>query len=114
MPEITLNLGGRQFSGTQQQAFLAVRLEAGPLKLDAQTSAMQDLERVVLLCLAKDAADRFPDAESLEKAMAEADCVKDWDRDRAAEWWKAADRAHVQGRDSRFPTAHRVLPPDET
>ena len=52
-PEITLSLGGRQFSGslpadTHKSAFLAVRLEAGPLKVDAQTSAMQDLERVVL------------------------------------------------------------------
>jgi hypothetical protein len=47
-PTITLNLGSRQFSGSEQQAFLAVRLEAGPLKVDAQTSAMRDLDRVVL------------------------------------------------------------------
>ena len=47
-PEITLTLGDRQFSGAQQAAFLAVRLPAGPLKLNAQTSAMQELERLVL------------------------------------------------------------------
>ena len=52
-----------------------------------------DLEHVVLRCLAKEPVDRFPDSESLEKAMAEADCVRDWDRDRAAEWWQAADLA---------------------
>ncbi len=46
-PEITLNLGNRQFTGSQQPAFLAVRLEAGPLNLNAQTSAMQDLDRIV-------------------------------------------------------------------
>ena len=31
----------------------------------------EDLERVVLRCLAKDPAERFPDAESLEQALAE-------------------------------------------
>jgi hypothetical protein len=47
-PEITLTLGDRQFSGSQQPAFLAVRLAAGPLKLDAQTNALQEPERAVL------------------------------------------------------------------
>ena len=31
----------------------------------------EDLERVVLLCLAKDAAERYPDAASLERALGE-------------------------------------------
>jgi serine/threonine-protein kinase len=47
----------------------------------------QDLERVVLRCLAKDAAGRFPDAASLERALGECACVGDWDRGRAARWW---------------------------
>jgi serine/threonine-protein kinase len=53
----------------------------------------QDLERVVLRCLAKDAADRYPDAQSLERALGACACTSDWDQDRAARWWWDADRA---------------------
>jgi eukaryotic-like serine/threonine-protein kinase len=53
----------------------------------------EDLERVVLRCLAKDAADRFPDFESLERALSECACAGDWDQERAARWWRDADRA---------------------
>jgi serine/threonine-protein kinase len=52
----------------------------------------EDLEGVVLRCLAKDAADRFADAESLERALGECACAGDWDRDRAARWWREAGR----------------------
>jgi serine/threonine-protein kinase len=52
----------------------------------------EDLERVVLRCLAKDAADRFADAESLERALLECACSEDWDQDRAARWWRDAGR----------------------
>jgi serine/threonine-protein kinase len=51
----------------------------------------RDLERIVLRCLAKDVADRFSDAESLERALGECACVGDWDQDRAARWWRDAD-----------------------
>jgi serine/threonine-protein kinase len=47
-----------------------------------------DLERVVLRCLAKDAPHRFPDAESLERALRECACSADWDQERAAQWWR--------------------------
>ena len=52
----------------------------------------EDLERVVLRCLAKDPAERFPDAESLERALGECACAGDWDRERAARWWRDLDR----------------------
>jgi serine/threonine-protein kinase len=48
----------------------------------------QDLEDVILRCLAKDAADRFADAESLEQALSECACVGDWDQKHAARWWR--------------------------
>ena len=41
----------------------------------------EDLERVVLRCLAKAPAERFPDAESLERALCECACAADWDQD---------------------------------
>ena len=50
----------------------------------------QDLERVVLRCLAKSPADRFPDSLSLERALSACACVADWDQDRAALWWRTA------------------------
>ena len=52
----------------------------------------EDLERVVLRCLAKDAADRFADAESLERALGACACSGDWDQDRAVRWWRDAAR----------------------
>jgi eukaryotic-like serine/threonine-protein kinase len=51
----------------------------------------EDLERSVLRCLAKDPAERFPDAESLERSLAACASVADWDQDRAARWWHDAD-----------------------
>ncbi len=52
-----------------------------------------DLEQVVLRCLAKDPAGRFPDAAGLERALGECGCAGDWDPDRAAGWWRDADRS---------------------
>jgi hypothetical protein len=49
-----------------------------------------DLERVVLRCLAKDPADRFSDAENLARALGECACADEWDQDRAAQWWQHA------------------------
>ena len=51
----------------------------------------EDLERVVLRCLAKDPAERFPDAVGLEHALGGCACAADWDRDRAARWWQDAN-----------------------
>jgi serine/threonine-protein kinase len=48
----------------------------------------KDLERVVLRCLAKPPAQRFPDADDLEKALGACACAGDWDQRRAAQWWQ--------------------------
>jgi eukaryotic-like serine/threonine-protein kinase len=47
-----------------------------------------DLERVVLRCLAKNPADRFPDAARLEEALAACESTHRWNRTLAAEWWQ--------------------------
>jgi serine/threonine-protein kinase len=52
----------------------------------------EDLERVVLRSLAKDPADRYPDAESLERALGECASSGAWDSERAARWWREAAR----------------------
>ncbi|SIN68480.1 serine/threonine protein kinase [Singulisphaera sp. GP187] len=54
-----------------------------------------DLERVVLRCLAKRPADRFPDAESLERALGECRCAGEWGQDHAAAWWQAQAAGRV-------------------
>ena len=48
----------------------------------------EDLERVVLRCLAKPPDQRFPDAEALEQALGACACAGDWDQARAARWWQ--------------------------
>jgi hypothetical protein len=49
--------------------------------------------RVVWRCLAKDAADRFPDSEGLERALGECACVRDRGQGRAARRWRDVDWA---------------------
>ena len=52
-PELTLNLGDRQFSGTlEQPAFLVVRLERDRFKSARNTTIAKELDRVVLTPLA--------------------------------------------------------------
>jgi serine/threonine-protein kinase len=53
----------------------------------------RDLERVVLICLAKDPAERYPDAASLERALGACACVDNWDQDLSARWWRDYGRA---------------------
>ncbi|MGE5755408.1 MAG: serine/threonine-protein kinase [Planctomycetaceae bacterium] len=53
----------------------------------------EDLERIVLRCLAKPPSERFQDAESLERALAACAAAADWDAHQAARWW----REHPQG-----------------
>jgi len=56
-----------------------------PSKIQPQVPA--DLEAVILRCLAKSPADRFPNAESLELALAECDVAGQWTQSDAARWW---------------------------
>jgi serine/threonine-protein kinase len=47
-----------------------------------------DLEGVVLRCLAKRPADRYPDAESLDQALASCADAGAWSAHQAALWWR--------------------------
>jgi serine/threonine-protein kinase len=47
-----------------------------------------DLQQVVLRCLEKDRERRFPDAHSLEEALAACECADQWNDERAAQWWR--------------------------
>jgi serine/threonine-protein kinase len=46
-----------------------------------------DLQQVVLRCLAKSPADRYADAKELEQALAACTAADGWDSRKAAVWW---------------------------
>ena len=64
-----------------------------PSKHQAEIPA--DLERVILLCLAKNPEDRFQDVESLEQALADCAAADQWTQWHARLWWHAKDPAAV-------------------
>ncbi len=47
-----------------------------------------DLQAVVLRCLEKDPARRFPDAGTLDQALARCGCAGQWTGEQAAAWWR--------------------------
>jgi eukaryotic-like serine/threonine-protein kinase len=58
-----------------------------------------DLEEVVLRCLAKDPARRYPDAASLEDDLARCACAGEWDEEQAVAWWRERDADRPAGAD---------------
>lgn len=69
------------------EAMMAHAREEVPPLADLQSDIPDDLQQVVLRCLAKEPAARFADASELERALAACAAVGDWDAQRAAVWW---------------------------
>jgi eukaryotic-like serine/threonine-protein kinase len=55
---------------------------------DEAAGVPADLRAVVLRCLEKDPARRFPDADALERALAGCGGAGGWTRGQAAAWWR--------------------------
>ena len=68
---------------------LAAHIYESASKLDRQANVPADLENAVLRCLEKKPARRFPDADSLEQALAQCGCAGCWTRERASAWWQS-------------------------
>jgi serine/threonine-protein kinase len=58
---------------------------------DLRPDVPRDLEEVVLRSLKKKPGERFPDADSLERALAACQSAGDWSEDEAAAWWRSKD-----------------------
>jgi eukaryotic-like serine/threonine-protein kinase len=58
----------------------------------------EDVEAVVLRCLAKSPAERFADIASLERALDDCACAGLWDEEQAAAWWRAVAEARPEQR----------------
>lgn len=54
----------------------------------------EDLERVVLRCLAKSLNERYQKADCLERDLTLCACATDWDRAAARHWWQNLSRVH--------------------
>ena len=77
---------------------LAAHLNEPPPRLTSlRADIPADLEAVVLRCLEKNPADRFQDAESLERALAACACADQWTRQDAAAWWRQLPPAPPAG-----------------
>jgi hypothetical protein len=67
---------------------LVAHLHEQPAPLtDHRAGVPDDLQAVVLRCLAKDPGERFPDVASLERALADCGCAGQWTEEEAADWW---------------------------
>ena len=80
--------GHTPFEGTNPlQVLIAHARDVVPPPSERQPGIPADLEQIVLKCLAKEPADRYPDAESLEKALAACEDAGQWNDEDAARWW---------------------------
>jgi serine/threonine-protein kinase len=52
-----------------------------------ETAVPAGLDRAIMMCLAKDPADRPPSAESLARMLEDADGVDPWTAEDAERWW---------------------------
>jgi tRNA A-37 threonylcarbamoyl transferase component Bud32 len=61
----------------------------------------EDLQAVVLRCLEKDPSRRFPDAHSLEQALASCAAADQWTAEQAALWWHEHPLTTLAGNELR-------------
>jgi eukaryotic-like serine/threonine-protein kinase len=84
--------GAPPFAYPSPVRILAAHLyETAPPLTERRPDVPADLEAVVLRCLAKDPNDRFPDARSLEQALAACRTSSEWSAQEAASWWRLKD-----------------------
>jgi tRNA A-37 threonylcarbamoyl transferase component Bud32 len=60
-----------------------------------------DLQAVVLRCLEKDPARRYPDTNTLEKALAACEAAEEWTEEQAARWWREHPLVTLDGTEAQ-------------
>jgi serine/threonine-protein kinase len=60
---------------------------APPSKFNAAIPA--DLDQIVLKCLAKNASERFQDADEMRNELEKCSCANQWGPREAANWWRS-------------------------
>ncbi len=65
-----------------------VKTEPSPVSQRAEIPIPQELDRILLQCVAKNPADRFQSARQLADALAACPVPETWTSARAEQWWK--------------------------
>ncbi len=80
--------GEPPFTGDSPMEVIAAHAHARVVRPSRLEPAIDDdLEWIVLRCLAKDPDDRFSDVEHLQQALDDCDCAGRWSQQEAAIWW---------------------------
>ncbi|HEY7314396.1 MAG TPA: serine/threonine-protein kinase [Gemmataceae bacterium] len=89
--------GQPPFAGRSAVRMLAAHLYESPALLTSQCPGVtEELQAVVLRCLAKEPAERFASAGDLERALANCCTVGPWTEEEAACWWRS-DQVRAMG-----------------
>jgi serine/threonine-protein kinase len=91
--------GQPPFAGRSAVKMLAAQLYEEPVPVRRHRPDLpEDLEAVILRCLAKSTRERFPDAANLDAALAECACGGQWSPKEASAWWSCrAERKLAAG-----------------
>jgi serine/threonine-protein kinase len=79
-------------TGSVLDTLIAHRQQDPPPLRGFSPGMPSDVEAVVMRCLAKRPADRFPDVRSLDDALAACGCAGGWTEETAAAWWRERGR----------------------
>jgi tRNA A-37 threonylcarbamoyl transferase component Bud32 len=81
--------GKLPFEGQNAMAVMYARIKEPVRPPSAHgVEVPEDLEHVVLQCLALEKEKRVADAKALQKALAACRCAGEWDEERARDWWE--------------------------
>jgi serine/threonine-protein kinase len=83
--------GRRVFEGKTPMQICTQHVTLPPRPIAELTKRLvpPELEAIIMKCLAKQPADRYPSTSALAAALEAMPPVRDWDRDAAKLWWRA-------------------------
>lgn len=92
------------------QTLAAHLSEAVPAPNSLCPDLPDDLQRIILRCLEKDPARRFPDAAALEHALGHCATAGCWTSEKAVDWWRQLHDSGASRRTSCSDAAHPPRP----